>query len=38
MFQRPEFSIVRLKNNSTYLEPDESFVYNGERVERVPTL
>ena len=27
---RPEFSIIRLKNNSIYLKPDESFVYTGE--------
>ena len=27
---RPEFSIIRLKNNSIYLKPDESFVYIGE--------
>ena len=26
---RPEFSIIRLKNNSIYLKPDESFVYWG---------
>ena len=26
----PEFSIIRLKNNSIYLKPDESFVYIGE--------
>ena len=26
---RPEFSIIRLKNNSIYLKPDESFVYIG---------
>ena len=29
---RPEFSIIRLKNNSIYLKPDESFVYIGGRV------
>ena len=29
---RPEFSIIRLKNNSIYLKPDESFVYSGGRV------
>ena len=29
---RPEFSIIRLKNNSIYLKPDESFVYIGRRV------
>ena len=29
---RPEFSIIRLLNNSTYLKPDESFVYIGGRV------
>ena len=28
---RPEFSIIRLKNNSMYLKPDESFVYIGGR-------
>ena len=28
----PEFSIIRLKNNSIYLKPDESFVYIGGRV------
>ena len=27
---RPEFSIIRLKNNSIYLKPDESFVYREE--------
>ena len=27
---RPEFSIIRLKNNSIYLKPDESFVCIGE--------
>ena len=27
-----EFSIIRLKNNSIYLKPDESFVYIGGRV------
>ena len=27
---RPEFSIIRLKNNSIYLKPDESFVTLGE--------
>ena len=27
---RPEFSIIRLKNNSIYLKPDESLVYIGE--------
>ena len=29
---RPEFSIIRLKNNSIYLKPGESFVYIGGRV------
>ena len=29
---RPEFNIIRLKNNSIYLKPDESFVYIGGRV------
>ena len=29
---RPEFSIIRLKNNSIYLKPDESLVYIGGRV------
>ena len=29
---RPEFSIIRLKNNSIYLKPDESFVCIGGRV------
>ena len=29
---RPEFSIIRVKNNSIYLKPDESFVYIGGRV------
>ena len=34
---RPEFSIIRLKNNSIYLKPDESFVYIGGRVS-IPWL
>ena len=29
---RPEFSIIRLKNNSIYLKPHKSFVYIGGRV------
>ena len=29
---RPEFIIIRLKNNSIYLKPDECFVYIGGRV------
>ena len=29
---RPEFSIIRGKNDSMYLKPDESFVYIGGRV------
>ena len=29
---RPEFSIIRLKHNSIYLKPDESFVYIGGKV------
>ena len=29
---RPEFSIIRLLNNSIYLKPDESFVHTGGRV------
>ena len=27
---RPEFHVIRLKNNSIYLKPDDSFVYIGE--------
>ena len=29
---RPEFNIIRLKNNSIFLKPDKSFVYIGGRV------